>query len=325
MDARAGVRRAPGQRPRLDEVDGAVRGDGPLDVLRAAEQLLHPCREGGDLLRLVVGEDRPVPQRVRHRGHPRAGLTVGGRPHHAPLGDDLGADRARLGIDEEVVDVRPLLHDPLADPAGGGDDVMPRTVARVPGERHEGAGPGHHPLDRHRDPRARGIDALRGPVPDGLGLERRRPAARHRLRQLIAADVQEAVAHPGERVVLGVLSGAVLPRHDAPPHGGHAPRADALVEGVQQPCGVVSFRHGLRQRRRGGRAPVRDRHGAHRRDGVPQPAERPVELGGGQAEEVRDGEPRRAQRLQPRELAADLVHAHHTPGTRRGFPAAYPA
>nr|WP_255271829.1 hypothetical protein [Actinomadura madurae] len=247
----------------------------------------------------------------------------GGRPGHAPLEDDLRADPAGLRVDEEMIDVGLLLDDALPDPVRRRDDVAARPVPRVAGERDERARPGDHPLDPDGDPGARWVGALQDPVADGLGLERRRPAARHRRQEPGAGHVQEAVAHPRERVVLAVLGAAVLPRHRAGADGRRPAGADERVERLQEPVGEVAGRHGPGQGRRRRGAPVRGGRRGGLRERVPQGGERPVELVRGQAEEAGDGEARRAQRLQPRELVADLAHGHHTFGRTRGVPAAY--
>ncbi len=142
MDARAVVLRVLGERPCLDEVESAIGRERPFDVLRTAEVVFHASGEFGHLLCLLVGQHWGDPQSLRHFGHSRVGLAVGGRPDHASLCHDFGSDGARHRIDEEVVDVGLLLDDALTDPVRGGDDVVPRPVAgsrvnatneRVPG------------------------------------------------------------------------------------------------------------------------------------------------------------------------------------------------
>ncbi|MBD2900708.1 hypothetical protein amrb99_97170 [Actinomadura sp. RB99] len=347
VDARPPLLGGGGQRAGLHEVDGAVGRDGPLDVLRAAEQPLDARREAADLPGQLAGEHRRGAQGLRDGDGPRTVAAFLRRPDHAVLGHDLRLDAPGAGVDEEVVDVGLLLDDALADAVRRGDDVPVRPVAGVAGEGDERPGSRDHPLDADRDPRGCRVDAPELPVADGLGLERRRPAARHRLQQPVAPDVQEAVAQPGERIVRRVLAPPVRAgdgarAHRDRPARARRPAAGQLVETREQAGREGTVRDGRRQRLRGEPAPLRGRDRRARRQAAAQRVQRPVELRHGHAEELRHGKARVPQCLQPGELVPDLPRphrsrphrsrphrsrghrpAHHTFGSTRARPAAY--
>jgi hypothetical protein len=198
-----------GDRAALQDPQGAVGVERPLDVLGCAVVLLdaHPQLGDGHDLTLIERRARPLLTGQL----PRAGPALLVELDRELLVVDVAAPHVqRRGLlDEEAVGRDRTGDDRLAEPEGALDDELP-VVARggVGGEHDTGAGRRDLLLHDDGDVHLGLREPLRAAVVDGARAEQGAPAPAHRVEHGVRPDdVQERLVHAGERGGGRVLGG----------------------------------------------------------------------------------------------------------------------
>jgi len=219
-----------------------IVGDGPLDVVRAAQKVLDPAAELCELEDVAVVEAQPVLVGGRNR-------TAHGLCAH-PVGPAvLGADRP---VGDALVGDQPGVR---GDPAG--DDALTQTprgfdAGGAPGEQHTRDVGVDQALHQHgrRDRSVVLTVPLLAPVGDGTVGPERGPAPAYRLHHLSRpADAEDGVVLSRRGGLVAVLGGRRGPHGDVPEagRGGDTaqPCSDLLDQRRsehrlldQQPCAV---------------------------------------------------------------------------------------
>ena len=124
------------------------------------------------------------------------------------LGPNLTLDgRKSFLVDDVAIRRHRAADDGFAETEGSLDDQFGRVPRRwIDCEHHAGARRSKLPLDDHGDVHVDLTEATLSAVEDRARAEQRAPALADRLEHdVVAADVQEGLVHPGERGGLGVL------------------------------------------------------------------------------------------------------------------------
>ncbi len=194
-------------RPRLEQEGAPLRVDGELEVLRPAVVALDGDSQPRQGEGLLAGEAAPLLEIPGHGDahQPAACVTI--------EDELLGLRRERLRdlqgllVDDVGVRVETRAHQPLAGaPERADHHLVDAPGVRVGGEQ-DAAGPRlDHALDHHRDGDAVERDPLGPPVRQGALVVGGRPDLPNRFEDLPpAADEEEAVVQPGERLPRRVL------------------------------------------------------------------------------------------------------------------------
>ncbi len=155
-----------GDGPRLGQPEAPVAGDGPFNVLRRSEILLHLAAQGCKFRGLLVREAGCGGPIIERQG---PGSASGNRPDRdAFVTQPAFQHPPREGVNDEMVRVHGAGHHGLPQPrARIYHGLVPPAGQRIGGEEHTGGGCVHHPLN-HDGERHRGrIDPAARPVADG--------------------------------------------------------------------------------------------------------------------------------------------------------------